>query len=104
LGERADVGGLDERVVLTPEQVFEQYLEGERQPLDGGKRFRQGRQAVDVDGAPADADLAPCAEAVQCGHDLSLYPRALSCSGDGADRGRPVRERSPIARGLDCGL
>jgi hypothetical protein len=36
LGERADVVGLDERVVLAPQEVLEQDLEGEREPFDGG--------------------------------------------------------------------
>ena len=66
----ARVVGLDERVVLAAQEVLEQDFEGEREPFDGRERLCQRRQAIDVDGAAADADLGPRAEAVQCGHDV----------------------------------
>ena len=45
---------LDERVVLAPQQVLEQDLQRERQPLDIGEPgLRQGGQAVEVNGLPA---------------------------------------------------
>jgi hypothetical protein len=67
--ERADVVGLDERVVLTPQQVLEEDLHRVRQPRDAGEaRFLERRNAVDLDGLTADAKLSARAEAIQCRH------------------------------------
>ena len=70
-GERANVVGLHERVVLAPQQVLEQDLQRVRQPRDAGESglFERG-QAVNLHGLVADADLGAGTEAIQCRHDL----------------------------------
>ena len=46
LSERADIVGTDERAVLAPQQVLEQDLQRERQPLDTREsRLGEGGQA-----------------------------------------------------------
>ena len=52
--QRADVVGLDERVVFAAQQVLEQDLQRKRQPRDAGNPPLERGQAVDGDGVSAD--------------------------------------------------
>ena len=56
-GQRADVVGVHERAVLAPQQVLEQDLQRERQPVDAGEAGRfERRQAEVVDRVAADRE------------------------------------------------
>ena len=89
LRERADVVGLDERVVLAPQQVLEQDLHRVRQPRDAGEPGLLERgKAVDLHRLSAAADLGACTETVQCG---GHSPRSYSADRRRCDPGRACR-------------
>jgi hypothetical protein len=68
--ERLDVLALDGALVLEAQEVLEQDLERERQPLEAGVLFTQRPELVQLEGGVADGDRPLGAEAV--GHRSSL--------------------------------
>jgi hypothetical protein len=84
-GERADVVGGDVRAVLGAQQVFQQHLEAERQPVGPV----HGGEPVDLVRRVADRQSAPGPEGVCADHGLILpLVRAVTAGGT-RDCGRP---------------
>jgi hypothetical protein len=68
---RANVVGLDERVILPPQQILEQDLHRVRKTRDAREsRLFERRQAVNLDWPIEDVDFGAGTEAIQRRHDL----------------------------------